>query len=91
MGKGTGVGFHFLLQGTFPTQGSNPGLLHCGQILYHLSHQGSTLFPQKYITIKKNNNIVIEELILLDKLFKNTLRFGRLWSVSMVIFLGLSG
>ena len=25
----------------FPTQGSNPGLLHCRQILYHLSHQGS--------------------------------------------------
>ena len=52
-GKSTGVGCHFLLQGIFPTQGSNPGLLHCGQILSHLSHQGSTLFPQKYITIKK--------------------------------------
>ena len=29
------------LQGIFPTQGSNPGLLHFRQILYHLSHQGS--------------------------------------------------
>ena len=28
-------------QGTFPTQGSNPGLLHCRQILYRLRHQGS--------------------------------------------------
>ena len=27
--------------GIFPTQGSNPGLLHCRQILYQLSHQGS--------------------------------------------------
>ena len=27
-------------RGIFPTQGSNPGLLHCRQILYHLSHQG---------------------------------------------------
>ena len=27
--------------GIFPTQGSNPGLLHHRQILYHLSHQGS--------------------------------------------------
>ena len=36
-----GVGFHSLLQGIFPTQGSNLGLLHCRQILYHLSHQGS--------------------------------------------------
>jgi len=34
---------HFLLQGIFPTQGSNPGLPHCGQILYRLSHQGSLL------------------------------------------------
>ena len=30
-----------LLQGIFPTQGSNTGLLHCRQILYPLSHQGS--------------------------------------------------
>ena len=42
-GKSTGVGCHFLLQGIFPTQGSNPGLLHCRQTLYRLSHQGSQL------------------------------------------------
>ena len=42
--QNTGVGCHFLLQGTFPTQGSNPGLLHCEQTLYHLSHQGSESF-----------------------------------------------
>ena len=40
-GKNTGVGSHSLLQGIFPTQGSNLSLLHCRQILYHLSHQGS--------------------------------------------------
>ena len=40
-GKNTGVSCHALLQGIFPTQGSNPGLLHCRWILYHLSHQGS--------------------------------------------------
>ena len=34
-GKNTGVGCHFLLQGILPTQGLNPGLPHCGQILYH--------------------------------------------------------
>ena len=33
--KNTGVGCHFLFQGTFPTQGSNPCLLHCRWILYH--------------------------------------------------------
>ena len=32
-GKNTGVGYHFLLQGIFPTQGSNPGLLHWRQML----------------------------------------------------------
>ena len=37
----TGVGCHFLLQGIFPTQGSNPGLSHCRQMLYRLSHKGS--------------------------------------------------
>ena len=40
-GKIAGVGCHALLQGIFPTQGSNPGLLHCRQILHCLSHQGS--------------------------------------------------
>ena len=40
-GQNTGVGSHSLLQGISPTQGLNPGLPHCGQILYQLSHQGS--------------------------------------------------
>ena len=37
----TGSGSLSLLQGIFPTQGSNPGLPHCRQILYQLSHKGS--------------------------------------------------
>ena len=41
LGKSTGVGCHFLLQGIFPTQGSNPGLPHCRQMLSRLSQQGS--------------------------------------------------
>ena len=40
-GQNTGVGSFFLLQGIFPTQGLNSGLLHCMQILYQLSHKGS--------------------------------------------------
>ena len=40
-GLNTGVGSLSLLQGIFPTQGSNPGLPHCGRILYQLSHKGS--------------------------------------------------
>ena len=40
-GKNTGVGCHALLQGIFQTQGSNPGLPQCRQILYLLRHKGS--------------------------------------------------
>ena len=40
-GQNTGVGSLSLLQGIFPTQGSNPDLLHCRWILYKLSHKGS--------------------------------------------------
>ena len=39
LGKNTGVDCHFLLQGIFLTQGSNPGLLHCRKIPYPLSYQ----------------------------------------------------
>ena len=53
-GRNTGLGSLSLLQGIFPTQGSNPGLLHCRQILYQLSHKGSP--PQ--LMIKKTINPV---------------------------------
>ena len=49
-GKNTAMGSQFLLQGIFPTQGSNPGLPHCRQMLYHLSHIRPNLwitFPPK--------------------------------------------
>ena len=42
-GQNTGVGSLSLLQEIFPTRGSNPGLPHCGQILYQLNHKGSPL------------------------------------------------
>ena len=51
-GKNTGIGCHALIQGIFPTHRSNPGLLHCRQILYCPSHQGghclnlSLYFPE---------------------------------------------
>ena len=40
-GQNTRVGSLSLLQGIFPIQGSNSGLLYCREILYQLSHQGS--------------------------------------------------
>ena len=39
LGKNTGMGCDSLLQGIFPAQGLNLGLLHCRQILHHLSHR----------------------------------------------------
>ena len=48
--KNTGVGSLSLLQGIFPTQESNWGLLHCRQILYQLSYQGS---PQAAVISSK--------------------------------------
>ena len=51
-GQNTGVGSLSLLQGIFPTQGSNPGLPHCRRILYRLSHQGSPV-----LTVLHNNCI----------------------------------
>ena len=52
-GQNTGVGSLSLLQGIFPTQGSNPGLPHCRRILYQLSHKGSPLLLKcctKYVS-----------------------------------------
>ena len=47
------LNFLNFLQGSFPTQGLNPGLLHCRQILYHLSHQGSYLQTHQIVYIKE--------------------------------------
>ena len=44
LGKNTEMDSHSILQRIFLTQGSNPGLLHCKQTLYHLSHQGRREF-----------------------------------------------
>ena len=56
-GENTGVGSHFLLQGIFPTQELNLGLLHCRQILYHLSHQGSLKSIIKKIRLGINGHV----------------------------------
>ena len=58
-GKNIGVGCHALLQVISPTQGWNPGLLHCRQILYHLSHQGCPL--NAWLWKKKREKISDED------------------------------
>ena len=54
-GQNTGVGSHSLLQGIFPTRGSNSGLPHCRCILYQLSHKGSHECVLKYFIIKRKS------------------------------------
>ena len=61
-GKSTGVGRHCLLQRIFPSQGLHPGLPHCRQTLYHLSHKGS---PKK----KSFNFIEVNKITFI---WKNT-------------------
>ena len=53
--QGTGVGCHFLLQEIFATQGSNPGLPHCRQMLYCPSHQGMWFTPVRKVINKKQD------------------------------------
>ena len=55
-GQNTGGGSLFLLQGIFPTQGSNPGVPHCRWILYQLSHKGTQVQPVNKSLILSSNN-----------------------------------
>ena len=64
-GQNAGVGSLSLLQGIFPTQGSNPGLPHCRQILYQLSHKGSPVLEYvdyKYTSEGFPGGLVIKNL-----------------------------
>ena len=60
--KNTGVGSLFLLQGIFPTQESNRGLLHCRWILYQLSYDGS---PHS-LKIKQQQNLHTSKIEFVD-------------------------
>ena len=68
-GKNTGVGSHSLLQGIFPTQGSNLGLQHCREIHYCLSYQRS---PRSCLLESKS-------VVCIDKEFRRSLWRKRGW------------
>ena len=57
-GQSTGMGCHFLLQGIFPTQGLSPGLSHCRQTLYRLSHQGRPVYKSLLMKVKEESEKV---------------------------------
>ena len=64
-GKSTGVGCHALLQGIFPTQGSNPGLPHFKQILYWLSSPGRPYWTSRsYLRPFHKVSLLLEMLVL---------------------------
>ena len=63
------VGCHFLLQGIFPTQGLNPGLPHCRQALYHLSHKGSPYL--KYWKGNSTTKITVANKDLIQNWWRN--------------------
>ena len=63
--KNTRVGSLFLLQRIFPTQESNGGLLHCRQLLYQLSYQGS-----QYVNYLLLNILIYEPYLFLPTIFK---------------------
>ena len=69
-GKNTGVDCHFLLQGIFPTQGSNPHLLHLLLwLLYHQCHLGSPYLS--IITLNVNGvNVLIKRWSVCMNFFK---------------------
>ena len=58
-----GVGSLFLLQGILPTQGLNPGLLHCRQILYQLSYQGSPNKAEDWESILDTQPRVLSQMV----------------------------
>ena len=77
-GKNTGLGYQVLLQGIFPTQGLNLGLPHCRQILYHLSHQGSSkgyggLFKGFYFILRSVGSHLKQEGDMIKTVFKASL------------------
>ena len=64
-GQNAGVGSLFLLQGIFPTQGSNPGLWHCRWILYQLSRKGSPIIKSSSLITVIMDAIVFSKICVL--------------------------
>ena len=65
--QNTGVGSLSLLQGIFSTQGLNPGLPHCRQIFYQLSHKGSPKVTLNWSLIESSISTKRKRKFLLNK------------------------
>ena len=79
-GKNTGVGSHFLLQGIFPIQGSNLGLLHCRQFLYwtelHVGFNGCfvTALPLKHSLLSRKGKEQVKQCNQLNPKYEKSNR-----------------
>ena len=71
-----------LLQGIFPTRGSNPGLPHCRRTLYQLSHQGSTQVTWAKQTLHKSSSWLISERVLKSR---SSMGFQRVYTLSIIL------
>ena len=72
-GKNTGMDCHALLQGIFPTQGLNPGLLHCRQNLYCLSYQRNPVVMESREQLCSMRISTDSDSFSLSALFNSTL------------------
>ena len=75
-GKGTGVGYHFLLQGIVPSQGLNPSLLHRRQIIYRLSSEGSPYSNMSMEWVMPSNHLILCCPLLPPSIFPSIMVFS---------------
>ena len=78
-GQNTGMGSCSLLQGIFPTQGSNPGFPHCRQILYQMSHQGREAL--RYSSVQVSRSVVSNSVIPWTAARQPSLSITNSWSL----------
>ena len=77
-GQNTGVGCHSLLQGIFLIQSLHPGVLHCSQILYFLSHRLLKFMCMESVAL--SNHLVLScPHILLPSVFPSIRIFPMNW------------
>ena len=74
-GQNTGVGSHSLLQGIFPTQGSNPALSHCREILYQLSCQGGQNCSKQYYLNLGYFHLQLYLVIYVMQIFRSNINY----------------
>ena len=84
-GKYTGVGCHFLFQGIFRTQGSDPHLAHCRRILYHWATWEA---PWLSANLKKKWNVCKKNLlILVPRIFGAIHLAPEMWRICRICFI----